>query len=37
LLGLRLDQAVGLPIPGVFESKDPGPGLGIGERPPAAR
>jgi len=31
LLGLRLEQAVGLPIPGIFESKDAGPGIGIGE------
>jgi len=33
VLGLRLDRAVGLPIPGVFESKEPGPGIGIGGRP----
>jgi predicted AlkP superfamily pyrophosphatase or phosphodiesterase len=31
LLGLRLEQAVGLPIPGIFESKDAGLGIGIGE------
>lgn len=37
LLGLRLEQAVGLPIPGIFESRDPGPGLGIGKHSPAPR
>jgi predicted AlkP superfamily pyrophosphatase or phosphodiesterase len=37
LLGMRLDQAVGLPIPGVFEIQDPGLGLGIGEHHSAAR
>lgn len=31
LLGLRLEQAVGFPIPGIFESKDAGSGIGIGE------
>jgi len=30
LLGLRLDQAVGLPITGLFETKEAGPGLGFG-------
>jgi predicted AlkP superfamily pyrophosphatase or phosphodiesterase len=37
LLGMRLDQAVGLPIPGVFEIQDPGLGLGIGEHPSAVK
>ena len=30
LLGLRLEHAVGFPIPGILESKDAGPGIGIG-------
>lgn len=30
LMGLRLDQAVGLPIPGLFETGAAGPGLGLG-------
>ncbi len=33
LLGVRLEQAVGLPIAGLFESKEAGPGIGIGARP----
>jgi len=33
LLGLALEHAAGLPIPGVFETRAPGPGIGIaGER-----
>lgn len=30
LLGLRLDEALGLPLVGLFETKDAGPGLGFG-------
>lgn len=30
LMGLRLDEAVGFPLVGLFETKDAGPGIGFG-------
>lgn len=37
LLGVPLEHALGLPIPGVLESRESGPGIGIGQLPRPVR